>query len=168
MSVLPESWNPIAETLGYRNEEHMLRDLYEEQNFSISEIAKRLGFAQNNVRRRLLICGMQLRERGGRNNLGNRVLSELTDEQLSQDPRKVAAECNVHISTVFKEKRRRGLKCCSPPLLRVTASEDTASQDTNSASPSNVSETGDTSISTEEELMQEIRLYLTTEPTKEI
>lgn len=172
MAVLPEDWTPYAKTLGYASEEEMLKDLYITQGFSAEDIATRLGFSRNNVRRRLTLLGVKFRARGGKNNLGNRSLADVTDEELLSNPFELAKAHDIHVSTVFKERYRRGLKCTSQQSHQRIVSRDTAppDQDTersNSVSLSN-SLTGESiSTTTDDELLQEIELYSTTEPTRE-
>ena len=65
MPTLAESWLPVAKTLGYDSEKAMLADLYTVQQYSLDDLAKRLGYARGNVRRRLLLHGIPIRPRGG-------------------------------------------------------------------------------------------------------
>lgn len=105
MSTLKESWLQIATTLGFENEKQMLTELY--KNYSINEIAERIGYSRNNVRARLVSLGITLKSRGGPNRLGKGKVQLLPDEALkSLTPRK-ALELGFHPSAVYKEKRRR-------------------------------------------------------------
>jgi hypothetical protein len=107
MSIITTSWNPEAQALGFENEKEMLYDLYMLNNFSLSQIAKMLGYSYFSVRRRLLIWGINLRHRGGPNNNGNRRLRFLSDEELAAQPKEIALSHGVHIATVFAERRLR-------------------------------------------------------------
>lgn len=168
MPTVAENWDPIASTLGYKNSKDMLIDLYVNQHFSIEDLAKRLGYSKNNLRRRLLMLGIQLRSRGGKNNLGKNVLKDVPDAEF-QHPREVANKYNVHISTVFSEKRRRGLQSCDlsqsspPPILNDSAEGETNT----SCLPMNSSEEVSTPTSTSVGGEKEISSSSTTAPTKE-
>ncbi len=110
MAYLQESWLPVARTLGYDTEEAMLRDLYIVQRFSIKKLSEVLGFSTGNVRRRLLLNHFPLAKRGGKNRLGKGLLGFLKDEELRENPDKLAAKYGVHVSTVFSERKKRGIK----------------------------------------------------------
>lgn len=108
MPAIEESWQAIAATLGYRDEQSMLRSLYTEEEFSINEIAKILGFSSFNVRRRLIEHQIPLRSRGGPNKLGKRSLLNVSDEELNTSSyEEIAAKYHVHVSTVYAERRLR-------------------------------------------------------------
>lgn len=124
MPSLSEDWTPIANTLGYKDEVEMLQDLYVTQGFSVEDLAKRLGYSKNNVRRRLLFNDIPLRGRGGRNNLGKGYLANVPDDEL-KDVRKAAANHSVHLSTVFKELKRRR-ECNSVQSSQLQASTPSA------------------------------------------
>jgi hypothetical protein len=104
-----ESWQPIADTLGFSSEEEMLKHLYIMQEFSLSQLRNILGYSTWAIRRRLIINGIPLRGKGGPNNrLGRRRLKELSDEELTQSSVvKTAEKHQVHISTVYAEIRLR-------------------------------------------------------------
>ncbi len=124
-----ESWGPEAASLGYSNETDMLRSLYKDQGFSLSQIAAKLRKTSFLVRRRLILRGVPLRGRGGRNHTKS-LLVELSNERLKlESPYDLAEELKVHPSTVFAEKKRRrerlGEKwnsALSPPLESSTDS----------------------------------------------
>lgn len=108
MPILEESWLPLANTLGFSTEEEMLRHFYQQMNFSLSEIAKVLGVAPWSVRRRLLNLRILLRARGGPNRVGKRRLQDVSDSELKHiSPTALAKFYDVHIATVFGEKRLR-------------------------------------------------------------
>lgn len=129
MAQLPESWQPIADTLGYVDEQQMLIDLYINQKMSISALTTRLGFCQNNVRNHLHAAGIVPRSRGGPNSLGKTKFRHYTDEALMAlkpgDLIKLAdgTQIRVIFNTLYKERRRRGLiKCISVPSPRQNTS----------------------------------------------
>ena len=143
MGQLAESWDPIAHTLGYKNEAEMLRDLY--KTLSIDEIAKKLGYSRGGVRRRLIMLDVDMRGRGGKNNLGMGALAAATDEELA-NVEKCTANYRVSQSTVFKERKRRE-QCISvlPPPPSTLSS--TGSDIDTLPSPSGAAETQNTSNS---------------------
>lgn len=114
MSYLEESWEQIATTLGLSTEEEMLKHLYEEQAWSISEIAKLVGYSTFIVRHRLLRSGLVMRGRGGAaNRLGRRKLAHLLDDEVLKTPLSQLAERhNVNVTTAYLERqlRRKQLK----------------------------------------------------------
>lgn len=108
MPRVEEDWGPLVSTLGFRSEEDMLRQFYLLQGFSIKELAKILGYTTWTVRRRLILWGIPLRQRGGPNNAGRRLLADTSDEEIFNTPLKeVCAKYNVHESTIFAERRLR-------------------------------------------------------------
>ena len=110
MPAIEENWQPVADTLGFRDVEHMLKDLYLAMNFSIHDIAKVVGYSSFAVRKRLVMLGVPLRSRGGPNHAGHRKLVGVKNEELMKPPREVAERFGVHLSTVFAEKRLRKAK----------------------------------------------------------
>lgn len=136
MPKLHESWEAIAHTLSYKNEAEMLIDLYKVKTWSISQISKKLGYAQNAVRERLLLLGIKLRGRGGPNALGHTRLGHLTDEVLKKLKHgdvikdKNNFDFQVNHATIYHEKKRREL-CISPqsvpqPILTDTQADLTS------------------------------------------
>lgn len=120
MSVIEESWRPVAQTLGFQSEEEMLKDLYVVQLFSLKELAHIVGYSPWSVRRRLIQHHIPLRGRGGDNRQsGKRKLSHIQLTKLmSVSPAALAVEYGVHISTVFAEKRLRREEWNSPQSVQ--------------------------------------------------
>lgn len=107
MPILEESWQPLADTLGFPNEREMLNELYLLQRLSLSQIAKVLGVSHVNVRRRLLGHGIPLRARGGRNRT-KRILADVPSAELFSPQVNIQAyQRGIHPSTIFAERRRR-------------------------------------------------------------
>lgn len=104
-----ESWLPVAERLGFKTEEEMLKELYLTQMLSISKIAKLLGYSTFGIRGRLLRADISLRGRGGANTDKNkRSLIGVSDDDLFHSS--VAALVDwyaVHPCTVSAERKRR-------------------------------------------------------------
>lgn len=109
MPITPESWQPIADTLGFRNEGEMLMNLYLQQEFSLREMGLILGYSSISIRRRLIMLGVPMRLRGGAaNRIGRRLLKMVSNEELFDGkPDELAAKHGVHVVTVFAEKRLR-------------------------------------------------------------
>jgi len=108
MPVTESDWTGLVKTLGYRSEREMLVDMYGTAAMSLSEIAKVLGFSTFAVRRRLMVHGIRLRERGGLHNAGNRKLKSVPDEILfGLTTEEIAAKYDAHKTTVWSERRIR-------------------------------------------------------------
>lgn len=163
-----ESLKPIVETLGYVDEKAMLIDLYEVQGFSIDDLAKKLGYSHSMLRRRLVKAGIKLRTRGGNNSREQSVLRGLPDDKFA-DVNALAVELNMHYSTIYKEKRKRGLVCTSVPSPQPESSTDTPVEAaTSSVSPTSPTEIEDTLNGIETELRRETASYSTMEPTRRL
>lgn len=102
-------WRAEAKILGYDGEHDMLRDLYENQCFSIKQIAIILSKSSGSVRERLIALGVTMRARGGPGpRLGRRKLAACSDVELVKES--VASLCEkygVHASTISAERRLR-------------------------------------------------------------
>lgn len=107
MPIIEESWQPLADTLGYSDEQEMLQDLYLKQTMSLMQIARVLGVSHVNVRRRLLNHGVPLRGRGGPNRTKRRLESIPDSELFGPKVNMQAYYRKVHPSTIFAERRRR-------------------------------------------------------------
>jgi len=161
MPILEESWNELARTLGFESEEKMLRSLYVDEGFSLNELASVVERSALTVRRRLILLRISLRGRGGPNRTGKRSLAHIDDRELKfSKPEELAKRENVHISTVFAEKRlRKALKgeewnslLSAPKTSSSTSGEEPS---TTSFSPSTATEES-TSSSTTIELGEEM------------
>lgn len=109
MSYLEEDWAHVATTLGLSTEAEMLKHLYEEQAWSIKEIAKLVGASTFNVRRRLLRQGLVMRTRGGaQSRTGRRALAHLSDEEILKTPAgRLAEKYGVNPTTAYLERQLR-------------------------------------------------------------
>lgn len=178
-----ESWDPIAQQLGYANEVAMLKDMYEAQGLSIQQMIRKLGYAQNSIRARLIEAGVVLKARGGPNAQGKTILKNLTDDELMKikpvdlltlENEDGTRKYNCTPNTLYKERRRRNLitpketiKCNMPVLPQPPTSINTPEEDTsNSVSPKSPCETPLTSNGISEDEKQEILSSLITELTK--
>jgi hypothetical protein len=61
-------WKEIAETLGFPDEPTMWVQLYQVEGRPIAELSKTLGFGTATLARRIALCGVEKRPRGGVNN----------------------------------------------------------------------------------------------------
>lgn len=104
-----ESWQSVADTLGFRDEESMIKHLYAVQLFSLNEMSDILGYSSWAIRRKLIIYHVPMRSRGGPAcRLGRRRLKHLTDKELFEEKANgLAIKHNVHLSTVMAERRLR-------------------------------------------------------------
>lgn len=163
MPILEASWLSTAQSLGFTSEAEMLQHLYEEAGFSLKEIEHVIGFSYISIRRRLIMSGVELRQRGGPNRKGVRRLLAVSDSELKfTPPPQLAQRYNVHVATVFSEKRLRKatkgeatwnaiLAQNSASSLPLPTSNDLPpSPDGISSSPSGSSAADPTSTSTEE------------------
>lgn len=69
-------WKEIAEHLGYDSETLMWHQLYTIEGRTIDQLAKTLGFSTCCISRRIGLCGISKRLRGGANN-PSRILATL-------------------------------------------------------------------------------------------
>lgn len=118
-----EQWEELANSIGFivedvlgveRNrqvspsEEAMWQQLYGEENRSISDLAKHLGFGTATIQRRLGIADVKMRKRGGRN-MPSRVYEKLfhLDQRFLAlaHPEEIAKICACSIHTVYRVKR---------------------------------------------------------------
>jgi hypothetical protein len=60
-------WKEIANTLGFSDEKSMWEELYVKDKRTIGELAKTLGFGTATLSRRMQLCGIDKRQRGGAN-----------------------------------------------------------------------------------------------------
>lgn len=166
MAQTEESWDPVAKTLGFESEGEMLKYFYVQERRSIKEIAKVVGFAAWTVRRRIQHLEIPLRSRGGPNHSGKRKLAHVSDADLAGNPVKLAIKHNVHISTVFSERRIRQWSSALSALQ--TSSKDLREEATHISSlPSVIGEMPPMPSGTGEELGGVIQSFSITEPTKE-
>lgn len=108
MAYMATSWDDIARDLGFLDEGAMLKHLYTEQEFSLSEIATIAKSSSFTVKSRLEDLGVRLRKRGGaKNRLGKRKLAHLTDDELAEPTGFLVVRHNVDGSTVASERRYR-------------------------------------------------------------
>lgn len=109
-----ESWDQHAKTLGFANEEAMLKHLYVHSKMSLAEIAEVLGYSIFTIRSRLLRLGVDMRPRGGFNNAGNRTLRDVPYDELMGTPTiELCKKYNVHKTTVYTERRVRKHELCT-------------------------------------------------------
>jgi len=101
-------WESIASIFGYGSETAMLYDLYVSQRLSVQTIASKLDTKKSTVLRRLELCNIPRRSRGGANNKSHRKeLLHLLDQRfvLTAPVNEVAHVIDAHPSTVWKYVR---------------------------------------------------------------
>jgi transposase-like protein len=103
-------WKQIAETLGFSDEPSMWHQLYAREGRTVSELAKTLGFGTATVTRRMHLCGVDRKSRGGANSPSKVAIAvEHLDPRFVTlaEPRELAelVDCSVHsIYRVLKER----------------------------------------------------------------
>lgn len=68
-------WKEIANTLGFPDEPQMWNQLYIIEGRSIAELAKTIGYGSATVARRIDLCGVEKRTRGGQNNPSKLIIA---------------------------------------------------------------------------------------------
>jgi hypothetical protein len=58
-------WKQVAETLGFPDETQMWVQLYMSEKRTIGELSKTLGYGTATIARRINLCGVDKRKRGG-------------------------------------------------------------------------------------------------------
>lgn len=117
-----EDWNETARSIGFKDEKSMLESFYTDDGMSVAEIASRLGAGTATIARRLTLCKVKKRSRGGSNNLmlQRRKLFHLDPRLLMYSPLdKIAEMCGGSKSTVYKF--RRALMGVKSGVLRNSA-----------------------------------------------
>ncbi|KKM03109.1 hypothetical protein LCGC14_1777730 [marine sediment metagenome] len=103
-----ENWDGIARQLGYETEHDMLLDFYVREEMSIKRIALKLGAGTTTINRRLSICGITKKPKGGANNLARQKmkLHRMDQRFVMFAPLKEVAEISgTHTTTVYKYKK---------------------------------------------------------------
>ena len=103
-----EDWDGIARQLGYDSERDLLLDFYVKEEMSIKTIALKLGAGTTTINRRLSICGITKKPKGGANNLARQKMKlHRMDQRLVMfAPLKRVAEISgTHTTTVYKYKK---------------------------------------------------------------
>lgn len=103
-----EDWDGIARSIGFIDEKQMLTKFYTDWGMSISDISKRLGSGTTTIVRRLSICHITKRGKGGPNNSANqrRKLFHLDQRfVMFASLEKVAGMVRCSKSCVYKYRR---------------------------------------------------------------
>jgi hypothetical protein len=109
-----DRWDTLAHEMCFRNERDMLETFYE--TMSIAEIANRLGVGTATINRRLNLCGIEKRSRGGDNTKARlSVLLYHIDQRtvMAMPGNEFAATFGISKSRVYKYKR---WKCNNNPI----------------------------------------------------
>lgn len=103
-----ETWTDLAKTLGYKTETDMWKDLYDIKDWSIGKIAIRLGYSNTVIRRRMALCSIKMRGKGGPNNKGKgkKILDRFDLDFVMNAPVKtVLDKAKVTESTLWRYRR---------------------------------------------------------------
>lgn len=103
-----EDWDGIARQLGYGSERDLLLDFYVRKEFSIKTIASKLGAGTTTINRRLGICGITKKPKGGANNLARQKMKLYRMDQrfvMCAPLKEVAESSGAHTTTVYKYRK---------------------------------------------------------------
>lgn len=103
-------WTPIAQRLGHASEEMLWHELYDVQKLSITTLATRLGISRNTIRQALARRHIQVRGRGGPNNLVLALTPEVIEEVRRDGVLAVAKRMELNYTTLYKRLRRAGIR----------------------------------------------------------
>lgn len=68
-------WKDMAASLGFTDEATMWQQLYNIESRTIGELSRTLGYGTATIARRIAICGVEKRSRGGSNNPSRIVIA---------------------------------------------------------------------------------------------
>ena len=98
------NWKKVTRTLGFETEHEMWEELYNNQQSSIEDLHERLGFGTHTIKRRLAVCNIALRGRGGNNH--------------STPPRKdILFHLDQRVVVFSTQKELSFLTGCSPAVI---------------------------------------------------
>ena len=103
-----EDWDGIARQLGYDSERDLLLDFYVKKEMSIKTIALKLGAGTTTINRRLSICGITKKPKGGANNLARQKMKLHRMDQrfvMFAPLKEVAESSGTHTTTVYKYRK---------------------------------------------------------------
>src|SRR5262245_19790489 len=95
-----EIWESTAKNLNYESEAKMWAEMY--PKFSISALAQKFGTSVGVIRSRLLRKNVEVRKRGGPNNVKIVVNDELVDRILKTSIPQVAKEMNLSPQALYR------------------------------------------------------------------
>lgn len=87
---MAEMWDTLAKTRGYANEKEMWEGLYVNKIMSIRQLSQLLNFGSATIARRLELCGIKKKGRGGPNHLkkgdssGNQIRSDSANSGVGE------------------------------------------------------------------------------------
>lgn len=105
---MADDWDSLARSIGYANEKSMLEDFYLGEEMAVSEIGRRLGHGTATIARRLSMCGIEKRGRGGPNNTASQKRKLFHMDQrwvMMLDLGVVASMARASKSTIYKFRR---------------------------------------------------------------
>lgn len=97
----------VAADRGHESVEHLFRDLYVRQDMSIEEVAEELHIGPKTAKRWLKKLGIQLRPRGGAQNVKIAFTEELVQEIIRDGVTAVALRLGVDRTTLIWHLRKR-------------------------------------------------------------
>lgn len=97
-----------SKELGFSSSEDYVVELYKEGGFSLRYIKGLSGLSLPKIRKILMKRKVELKGRGGPNNLNRRKLMKVEDDELFQTSvRALVEKYGVHESTVLGERKAR-------------------------------------------------------------
>lgn len=131
-------WTGIARDLHYESPAEMWKDLYGKRGMSLITLSERFAVSQNSIRKALVASGVDIRSRGGPNNLKVPVTDELLQEVAEMGVLKTAEKHQVDPTTLYKKlyyrygKKLREMKLEGMPTeVEPTPSEGDSHRDDN-------------------------------------
>jgi hypothetical protein len=99
------SWDRLAESLGYTSEKEMLKLMY--ANHGLLELARKLAVSHYTLRKRLVLNGITIRQRGGPHATKLPEFTEELLERMKNEPiAKLADELGVTKFTLFNRRKK--------------------------------------------------------------
>lgn len=111
---MAENWKGLATSLNYTTETEMWQDLYLEQKLTIQQLSLRLGYGTHTIRRRMLLCSIDMRQRGGpRTSAYNRGKVFHLDQRCvwTMSVQELCKALNVSQDVIYRYKKYLGGKC---------------------------------------------------------
>lgn len=128
-------WEPIAQELGFKDPQHMWRELYK-QIGSIKGLSQRFAVSEGTVYNQLRIHDVKIKKPGGPNYVVVVITPDVIKGIRSTTIRRYARDHDIDVTTLYKALRRLGLDGkCNPRKGKVDPSTPQEEQ-TTSPTPS--------------------------------
>lgn len=136
-------WDPIALELGFKDPQHMWRELYR-QIGSIKGLSQRFAVAEGTVYAQLRLHEVPIKKQGGPNYVKVVVTPEMIKEIRSKTIRRYARDNELDVTTLYKALARLGLDGkCNPrkvkPPVAGPGDKGTSSPQSEDSSPQETS-----------------------------